>query len=698
MIIDNSKSEIVGGSGVTDFKMELSAKAFSVFSDSLYENKIKAIIRELSTNALDSHKEANSNKPFYIKLPTELDPHFIIRDYGTGLTHDEVNSVYTTYFKSTKETTNEFIGALGLGSKTPFSYKNNFSIKSYKDGVLNTYTAIINSGIPSSIHHGSFDTDEENGLEISFSVDSKDVDRFLREAINVFYYFKEEDIPNCNLELDKAGGFYKEYKNAFGNIYVKNNMSYKFNKPNFSNRYIDVVMGNISYPVSLDLIFDKTDVVPEISLDFIDAICADIGDVNVAPSRESLHYDQSTINFLRKTILESESAIIKYLQDMFDACSDEREAYKKAKNILKYYGGSSYYYSSSLEYYKLFTYKGKPIKYFLNIPKKYLNCIDRYRYDYISGSGLINKTMPKFKSSHFMLETLVSLDEVTGCKSVLVINDGNLANIRIMRYIKDKYGKINVFSAKSKHNSNTAIGALKRILKNDLTIIVTSHIKKEINKYVGKSTRSAKTSDKHDVYRYVMGDEYVRLEGSFDSEGLVKFKDKLVIAARSYNGSLLPSNNDELEFVISDRKIQHNKHIPYSSRIMTNDCEMVLYFIVNKPAQKIIGEENFIRTKDYILNYVENAKITFCNDGDLKMLNFYGILDNNDVEFDKVATELCSIFNLEYKDYIKEIKNAYSNPVFDAVYKVIGRELSYDIRWNDRPSKTAIAILDLMNK
>ena len=40
------------------FSIEASAKAFMILSDGLYSNKILAVIRELSTNAYDSHVDA----------------------------------------------------------------------------------------------------------------------------------------------------------------------------------------------------------------------------------------------------------------------------------------------------------------------------------------------------------------------------------------------------------------------------------------------------------------------------------------------------------------------------------------------------------------------------------------------------------------------------------------------------------------
>ena len=136
---------------IGEFRIRNSAKAFNILSSGLYANKIRAIIRELSCNAIDSHVAAGRiETPFDVHLPNQLEPWFAIRDYGTGLSHEQVTNIYTTYFESTKTDSNAFIGALGLGSKSPFSYTDNFTVTAVKDGRKGIYTAFINEqGVPS---------------------------------------------------------------------------------------------------------------------------------------------------------------------------------------------------------------------------------------------------------------------------------------------------------------------------------------------------------------------------------------------------------------------------------------------------------------------------------------------------------------------------------------------------------------------
>src|SRR6185436_16663438 len=85
------------------FTIAGNAKAFDILSSKIYTDIPLAIVRELSTNASDSHTDAGCPElPFDVHLPNSLEPWFTIRDYGTGLSPENVENVYTTYFKSTR--------------------------------------------------------------------------------------------------------------------------------------------------------------------------------------------------------------------------------------------------------------------------------------------------------------------------------------------------------------------------------------------------------------------------------------------------------------------------------------------------------------------------------------------------------------------------------------------------------------------
>lgn len=253
------------------FSIKESAKAFSILSSSLYKNKIRAIIRELSCNARDSRVAAGFDENFYVHLPTRMEPEFWIKDEGLGLSHDDVMKLYTTYFESTKTTSNKFVGALGLGSKSPFSYTENFTITAIKDGSRGVYSAFINEiGVPSIVCLFTGPTEEPNGVEVRIPVAAKDHSTFSTEAVYVYNWFDVRPATNITLYYTYATKeTYKEY-------YSSNNSTNSI-----------VLMGGVSYD------FDMKEFIPT-AVDIKFLFRVGIGDVDVLPSREGLQNTAKT--------------------------------------------------------------------------------------------------------------------------------------------------------------------------------------------------------------------------------------------------------------------------------------------------------------------------------------------------------------------------------------------------------------------
>ena len=67
------------------------------------DRKRKPITINPACNAVDSHIVAcTTDKPYDVHLPTNDDPYFYIRDYGTGLSNEDVKEIWCCYFNSTK--------------------------------------------------------------------------------------------------------------------------------------------------------------------------------------------------------------------------------------------------------------------------------------------------------------------------------------------------------------------------------------------------------------------------------------------------------------------------------------------------------------------------------------------------------------------------------------------------------------------
>lgn len=277
----------------TQFSIAGTKLAFKALSDSIYSSKIRAIIRELSTNAYDSHVAAGKKDiPYDVHLPSVFSPYFYVRDYGVSLTPEEVHGLYTTYFQSGggKLESNDFVGCFGIGSKSPFCYTDSFTVTTYLDGVQRDFTAYIgDDGIPAIAEISTGETVEPNGLRVYLPVKAYDIYEFNDAAKDLYQYFS-----------------------LLPNIVNSNSYNYKIERVNYSRKGTGwklrtdggesrAIIGNIYYDIESDRISGVSSE-DELLLGKAFDIHFNIGDLNVTLSRESLEYDKLTIEHLKKRV------------------------------------------------------------------------------------------------------------------------------------------------------------------------------------------------------------------------------------------------------------------------------------------------------------------------------------------------------------------------------------------------------------
>lgn len=344
MIITKPNSEIIGSKVETSsFNIKTSAKAFQILSNSLYSNKIGAVIREYSCNALDAHRYAKcENKPFKVQLPSQLDQQFIVRDYGKGLSPEEITELFTTYFSSSKDSSNDFTGALGLGSKSAFSYTDSFSCKSYYSGVCYVYSLFLDQGEPKVTLMYQSKSDEPSGVEIIIPVNSHDCETFRKEANIVYSAFdiKPEGFTESSEKIiEILPGFHK--------------VEWSTSAP-FSSLFI-AKMGNVFYPINnnqlknydtLRSIGENIYFLRERSTQFI--LDFDIGELDIAPSREQLSYDERTIATLEEKLESINISFFGYIldkpenQELLQDCKSWIEYAKTIVKIMNYYSPAKF--------------------------------------------------------------------------------------------------------------------------------------------------------------------------------------------------------------------------------------------------------------------------------------------------------------------------------------------------------------------
>jgi hypothetical protein len=309
----------------SNYSIDATAKAFAILSDGLYSNKILAVVRELSTNAYDSHVAAGcKEKPFDLHLPTSLDNQFYIRDYGTGLSREDCMSLYTTYFRSDKTDSNDAVGCLGLGSKSPFAYTDQFMVESFYNGNHMTFSAYKNeNGEPVFALLSEQPTDEPNGLKVSFPTYSGDRHDFIREASTVLKYFAVQ--PNINIDIGVE-------VDSQGNA-IMSGEDWKIDTTYSNYAKNVVVMGQIAYEVDADQMDKDSETYDMLWNGHGLVIYANIGDVDITPSRESLSYNERTKRFIHNRVESILTEIYTQVQDYVNECETLWKARKTLVNM-----------------------------------------------------------------------------------------------------------------------------------------------------------------------------------------------------------------------------------------------------------------------------------------------------------------------------------------------------------------------------
>lgn len=278
------------------FSIAMNGKAFRVLSDTIYKNKTGSLVREISCNAYDSHVQAGrADVPFTIHMPDAMEPYFSVTDYGLGLSDDSVRKIFTQYFNSTKDNSNDVIGAFGLGSKTPFAYTDTFTITSTYNGETVFYSAYLNDdGVPSIAELDRTPSDAHNGVEIKVPVNREDFNNFRTAVAEQLRFFTvKPEIKNCsNFEFATVSS-----------TDILNVANLSLNR--FYNG-IYVIQGQVGYPlaVSHSPELAKLSEKARTFLSNIEGVggilMVPIGKIEVIASREGISYSKATVASLNE--------------------------------------------------------------------------------------------------------------------------------------------------------------------------------------------------------------------------------------------------------------------------------------------------------------------------------------------------------------------------------------------------------------
>jgi hypothetical protein len=324
-----SEVEIEGAeSQPKQFNILASREVFKLLSSGIYNDQILAVVRELSCNAYDSHVQAGKKDvPFEIHLPTVFEQYFSVKDFGVGLSEKEVMDLYCTYGGSNRSDSNLFVGAFGVGSKSPFAYTEGFTVISRYNGTSTVYSCFFDeSGYPTVVKQTEEPTEECNGLTVQFPVNKKDLDEFQSKAEIALEFFNPQPILNKKVYINKT-----EYSLKAETWGVRKNAH------THHTSQLRAIQGMVQYAVG-NIDESRMNEAQKMVMHQPIDLFFNIGDLAVAASRETLSNDERTIGNILKAI---ETIAATYLDDAKKKLKEAGTEWKARIQINKYI--NSYY-------------------------------------------------------------------------------------------------------------------------------------------------------------------------------------------------------------------------------------------------------------------------------------------------------------------------------------------------------------------
>lgn len=280
----------------------------------LYSDEELACIREYATNAFDAHVEAGQSRPIEITLPTDLRPILSIRDFGVGLSADEIETIYSRYGASTKRGSNDAVGMLGLGCKSALAYVDQFTLVSVKNGERITVSvARDENGAGVMTINNREPTHDSPGVEVL--IPAKRFNSFEEKAADFFRYWEPGTVLVNGEEPEPLDGWKIDDEFTITDA------------PDSYDRKLRVVMGNVSYPVSWEY-EHESDILKSLPEGKQIVARVPIGMVSFTPSREALQEHPATKAALDQVLATFKEACTHAIKSQIARAADKPAAAK----------------------------------------------------------------------------------------------------------------------------------------------------------------------------------------------------------------------------------------------------------------------------------------------------------------------------------------------------------------------------------
>ena len=324
MIINADKGNIKVLGDIREFKTSIDPKNLefitTLLSSNLYSDPEQSFIREIVSNAWDSHVEAGTTDiPVIIRFKRGNNGWEVtIRDFGTGLSPERFQEVYCNIGSSTKRESNEFIGGFGIGKYSSLACTNTVYITSYYEGTAFLYVMVKSGNTITTNLVMEKPTEEKNGVEVTIK-NISNIEPY-KKALKYIVFF-----PNVYVDgID----------NKINNTKLK-----RFNNFAVASEPIDtkILLGNVLYPYNARLLSNASnDFLRNIGYSGI-VIKFNVGEISITPNRESIIYSSDTISKIEDRIMAAKAELDAMISNKFNKDYDNLyEYYRVTSNNICY--------------------------------------------------------------------------------------------------------------------------------------------------------------------------------------------------------------------------------------------------------------------------------------------------------------------------------------------------------------------------
>lgn len=471
MIIDTSQGDIEVIGDIKEFKTSIDPKNLefitTLLSSNLYSDPEQSFIREIVSNAWDSHVEAgNTDTPVIVKFSNNLSSKTItIRDYGTGLSPERFAEVYCNIGSSTKRDSNDFIGGFGIGKYSSLACSNTVYITSYYNNMAYYYVMVKSGNAITTNLLREQPTTEKNGVEISI----KGITSWNAyiNALDCIVFFPNVYVDGINHKLNSTK--IKRFEHFAVSSQSTN---------------LRLLLGNVLYPCNETLLpSDVSAFLNDIRYTGI-VIRFEIGELGITPNRENIIYTSDTIDKISTRVRAAKKELYDIISKKLYKDYQNIEEYCKCFNTTLYYDVLQDSIDTRYNGYKInredidtsyITFRGVD----LNDELIYINSI-------------CNTILPNFKAvihndklySNKLIWNIRKWDTISS-KKILICKNCSRLTAAIKSYVREKYNNYTIVSDISED-------------------IVKNHIERHITHYNSTSTSKHKDLVIKGIYDTIM--------------------------------------------------------------------------------------------------------------------------------------------------------------------------------------------------